>query len=244
MQYYDGDGPIGGRNVSRILRAVVAGLQQDPRRRFSYVEQAYFQVWFETQSPATQAAVRALVASKQLVFLNGGWSMHDESSPSFVDMLDNTAVGQRAIIDNFGADALPTLTWQIDPFGHSAFQGVMSGPSSGYLGVMWGREDAQLKAQSLGIRGYERVWSPSPSLGATSATFAGIFYSGYGPPSSAGRCDGNPTNATCGYANAATDFAALAADIFGNRIRAVRGNDVLLNFGTDFQFENAISASS
>jgi alpha-mannosidase len=115
MQYYQGDGPIGGRNVTRILTAVVAGLLQDPKRRFSYVEQAYFQIWFETQSPATQAAVRGLVASKQLIFLNGGWSMHDEASPSFVDMLDNTAVGQRSIVDNFGITSLPTLTWQIDP---------------------------------------------------------------------------------------------------------------------------------
>lgn len=37
---YQGDGPIGGRNVTRILQAVVAGLLQDPSRRFSYVEQA------------------------------------------------------------------------------------------------------------------------------------------------------------------------------------------------------------
>lgn len=44
MQYFYGTGPIAGRNVSRILRAVVAGLVADPKRRFSYVEQAYFQV--------------------------------------------------------------------------------------------------------------------------------------------------------------------------------------------------------
>ena len=41
--------------------------------------------------------------------------MHDEATPSYVDMIDNTAVGQRAILDNFGQSALPTLTWQIDP---------------------------------------------------------------------------------------------------------------------------------
>ncbi len=39
--------------------------------------------------------------------------MHDEAAPTFVDMLDNTAVGQRAILDNFGASALPRTTWQI-----------------------------------------------------------------------------------------------------------------------------------
>jgi alpha-mannosidase len=112
MQYFQGTGPIQGRNVTRILTAVIAGLLEDPKRRFSYVEQAYFQVFFENQSPEMQATIRGLVASRQLVFLNGGFSMHDEASPSFVDMLDNTAVGQRAILDNFGESALPTVTWR------------------------------------------------------------------------------------------------------------------------------------
>jgi hypothetical protein len=31
---------------------------------------------YETQTPELQAAVRGLVARKQLVFINGGWSMH------------------------------------------------------------------------------------------------------------------------------------------------------------------------
>ena len=37
-------------------------------------------------------------------------SMHDEANPTFVDMLDNTHVGQRAIVDNFGVSALPNVT--------------------------------------------------------------------------------------------------------------------------------------
>ena len=200
-----------------------------------------FQVWFENQPRALQDAVRGLVANKQLVFLNGGFSMHDEASPSFVDMLDNTAVGQRNIATNFGVDHLPTLTWQIDPFGHSAFQGVLSSSLGGYRGVMWGREDAQLKTQSLANRAYERVWLPSPSLGGAAAGFAGIFYNGYGPPSCCGRCQGAATNSSCAYANATTDVAVLAQDLAQNRSAAVRGQEILLNFGTDFQWENAVS---
>jgi hypothetical protein len=56
--------------------------------------------------------------------------MHDEACPSFVDMLDNTHLGQRLIFDSFGV--VPKTTWQIDPFGHSGFQGSMlSSPLSG-----------------------------------------------------------------------------------------------------------------
>ena len=75
MQYFTGEGSYGGRNVTLILDAVVAGLLADPKRRFALVEQAVFQLWFERQSTTVQAGVQGLVKSRQLVFLNGGWSM-------------------------------------------------------------------------------------------------------------------------------------------------------------------------
>jgi hypothetical protein len=107
---------------------------------------------------------------------------------------------------------------------------------------MWGREDAQLKEQSLATRSYERVWLPSKSLGGAAAGYQGIFYNGYGPPSCCNRCgSGGANNSNCGYASAAVDFPTLALDIVDNRIGAVRGNEILLNFGPDFQWENAIS---
>ena len=49
--------------------------------------QAFFQIWYETQPAALQAQVQQLVANKQLTFTNGGWSMHDEANPTYIDML-------------------------------------------------------------------------------------------------------------------------------------------------------------
>ncbi len=241
MQYFDGNGPLGtGRNVTKILTNVIAGLLADPARRFAYVEQAFFQVFYETRTPELRAAIRGLVASRQLVFLNGGWSMHDEASPSYVDMLDNTAVGHRAIATEFGVDALPSITWQIDPFGHSAFQGVLSSPLAGVQGVMWGREPADFKAASRLDRALERVWLPSRSLGADAASFAAVFYDGgYGSPSWNG-CGTGGNVTTCARAAGVRDAVAAGNDVYAARIRAVRGNDVLLNFGGDFTWENAV----
>ena len=91
---------------------MVLGLLENPDRRFIYVEQAFFQRWWSEQTPAKQAQVQGLVASGQLEFINGGWSMHDEACPSFIDMLDNTHLGQRLIFDSFGV--VPKTTWQID----------------------------------------------------------------------------------------------------------------------------------
>ena len=42
--------------------------------------------------------------------------MHDEAAPTYVDMLDNTAIGQRHIAENFGVAALPKITWRTYTF--------------------------------------------------------------------------------------------------------------------------------
>lgn len=87
QQYFDGSGPAEyGQNVTAILGSVIPALAANASRRFSYVEQAYFTMWLESQTPETKALVRQLVASRQLVFLNGGYSMHDEAGPTYVDM--------------------------------------------------------------------------------------------------------------------------------------------------------------
>lgn len=43
----------------------------------------------------------------QLEFINGGWCMHDEAAPSYVDMIANTALGHRLITSQFGVSAAP-----------------------------------------------------------------------------------------------------------------------------------------
>ena len=97
--------------------------------------------------------MRSLVASEQLTFSNGGFTMFDEAGPSYVDMLDQTTLGIRFILSEFGPSgkstfkrkstsvtqgyspndrmapppsniaALPAVNYQLDPFGHSVFEG-------------------------------------------------------------------------------------------------------------------------
>ena len=47
-----------------------------------------------------QTLTQQLVASGQLEFINGGWCMHDEANPSFVDMIDQTTLGELAAISH------------------------------------------------------------------------------------------------------------------------------------------------
>ena len=78
-QYYLGaNNSIQHAAVRHILDTVVEQLQLDANRKFIYVEQAFFQMWWQRQTPQVQQIVRGLVANGQLEFINGGWCMHDE----------------------------------------------------------------------------------------------------------------------------------------------------------------------
>ena len=55
-----------------------------------------------------------LVANKQLIFVNGGWCMHDEAATHYVGMIDQTTLGHQHLLNEFGADGgIPTVAWQL-----------------------------------------------------------------------------------------------------------------------------------
>lgn len=51
--------------------------------------------------------------------------MHDEATPHYIDMIDQTTLGHQFIKQEFGQ--IPRIGWQIDPFGHSAIQAYLLG---------------------------------------------------------------------------------------------------------------------
>ena len=58
--------------MNSIIGATIAELLDNPDRKFIYVEQAFFQRWWEEQTPAKQGQVQGLVGRGQLEFINGG----------------------------------------------------------------------------------------------------------------------------------------------------------------------------
>ncbi len=129
--------------VYYVVDTVVDQLIKNPKRHFIYVETGFFARWWDEQNDARRNVTRALVKNGQLEFINGAWCMHDEASPYYVEMVDQTTRGHQFLKKNFGDDAIPRGTWQIDPFGHSNTEAWLLGAEAGFESLYWGRTDYQ-----------------------------------------------------------------------------------------------------
>jgi alpha-mannosidase len=239
-QYYFGlNNSIQHASVHDILDSVVASLLDNPSRTFTYVEQKFFSMWWERQNDAVKDAVRFLVGNKQLGFVNGGWCMHDEATTHFMGMIDQTTLGHTFLKKELSV--VPSVGWQLDPFGHSATQASLMTSKVGFDALYFGRIDYQdLELRRL-TRECEGLWNSTGGGGGDSTIFWGLTgsYGGnYGAPN--GFCfdqfchDPDLTKIN-NLSKAIVDFL--------HKIRRqsdeTKGNHIMLTMGSDFQYEIA-----
>ena len=235
------------REVFYTIDTVVANLAKDVNRKFIYVETAFFARWWEQASDEKRELARAAVNAGQLEFINGGWCMHDEASPLWTSMMDQTTRGHQFLFKNFGAKATPRGTWQIDPFGHSQTEAWLLGTEAGFESLFWGRMDWQDRTmrykKQQGTDGFEWVWQGSRSLGASSRIFAGnLFGTGNGGYSTWINFDGagaqvndDPARHDWNVDQWVDKFVQDALSQANHTL----GMDQIWACGTDFQYQNA-----
>ncbi|KAG0615017.1 hypothetical protein M758_5G008500 [Ceratodon purpureus] len=227
--------------VQYILDSVVTALEQDPNRKFIYVEQAFFQRWWREQSPAKQYSVKKLVDSGQLEFINGGFCMHDEAATHYVDMVDQTTLGHRFIMDQFGK--VPRIGWQIDPFGHSAVQAYLLGAEVGFDAFFFARADYQDIVKRRKERTMEVIWQGSKSLGASAEIFAGLLTHHYEPPHEFNFDIDSPNSPIQDdpslYGYNVPELVDLFVQYINNQSKEFRTNHIMWTMGDDFAYENA-----
>ena len=71
--YYGSNQGEQDASVQYILDTVIPELQNDPSKRFVYVEIAYFYRWWNEQNESTKQTVRNLVNQGRLEFVIGAW---------------------------------------------------------------------------------------------------------------------------------------------------------------------------
>ncbi len=170
--------------------------------------------------------------------------MHDEANPTYVDMIDQTTLGNRYLLQEFGA--VPSVTWQIDPFGHSATQQSEQTALSGYDSIYFARIDYQDKAKRSKERSLEMMWRSSPSLGASAQSFTGVLYYHYCPPpglnfdmSNDGATPVNLDPRLEGIQPSAQAILETFLQGANEQAAAYEGGHIAFTMGCDFQYEQA-----
>jgi len=244
-QYYTGqNNSIAHAYVHMILDSVVQSLAANENRTFTYVEQAFFVRWWRQQDEKTMNLVKELVKAGRLEFTNGGWCMHDEAAPHYMDMIDQTTLGHKFLMAEFGV--APRTGWQLDPFGHSATQASLLSSEVGFQGLFFGRIDYQDLALRQQHKEAEFVWRASKSLGAKAQVFTGLtgeYRGNYGPPDGfnwdVGQDDepmqDDPNLEDYNVKSRVDEFVAAAL----NQANMTRGNNIMMTMGSDFQYEDA-----
>ncbi|KFK25632.1 hypothetical protein AALP_AA8G139900 [Arabis alpina] len=242
-QYYVGsNNSIQVACVRNVLDSIVPALLADKNRKFIYVEQAFFQRWWNEQSETIKGIVKELIKSGQLEHINGGMCMHDEAAPHYIDMIDQTTLGHRFIVREF--NVTPRIGWQIDPFGHSAVQAYLLGAEVGFDSVFFGRIDYQDRVKRKIEKSLEVIWRGSKSLGSSSQIFAGAFPKNYEPPpggfyyeitDDSPVVQDNPDLFDYNVQERVNAFVAAALD----QANITRTNHIMFTMGTDFRYQYA-----
>ncbi|GMJ04370.1 hypothetical protein like AT3G26720 [Hibiscus trionum] len=241
--YFGGNNTIRGACVQNVLDSVISALLEDHNRKFIYVEMAFFQRWWRQQSNAKKIKVKELVNSGRLEFINGGMCMHDEATPHYIDLIDQTTLGHKYIKDVF--DQIPRVGWQIDPFGHSAVQAYLLGAELGFDSLFFARIDYQDRAKRLKEKTLEVVWQGSKSLGSSSQIFTGIFPRHYDPPDGftfeindvSPPIQDDVLLFDYNVQERVNDFVAAALA----QANVTRTNHIMWTMGTDFRYQYANS---
>ncbi|KAJ9562484.1 hypothetical protein OSB04_007644 [Centaurea solstitialis] len=243
-QYYTGaNNSIRGACVQNVLDSVISALLDDKNRKFIYVEIAFFQRWWNQQSELLKTKVKELVNSGQLEFINGGMCMHDEATPHYIDLIDQTTLGHMFINREFGQK--PRVGWQIDPFGHSSVQAYLLGAEVGFDSLFFARMDYQDRAKRKNEKTLEVVWQGSRSLGSSSQIFTGIFPRHYDPPDGftfeindvSPPIQDDVLLFDYNVQERVNDFVAAAMA----QANVTRTNHIMWAMGTDFRYQYAVS---
>ncbi|CAB0014713.1 unnamed protein product [Nesidiocoris tenuis] len=241
--YYGSKNHIQDAGVQYILDSVIQELSHDRRKRFIYVETAFFWKWWQEQDDAMRHLVKKLVNRGQLEFIGGAWSMNDEAATHYQSIVDQFTWGFKRLSDNFGECGRPRVGWQIDPFGHSRENAAIMA-RLGFDGLFLGRIDWEDKSYRLKNKTMEMIWHTSENDDSDdSELFTGVMYNTYSAPP--GFCFDincqdepiidNPKSPMYNANRRVSTFLQMMVKYS----KAYRTQNVIVTMGDDFMYQSA-----
>ncbi|GKY91492.1 hypothetical protein MPSEU_000121400 [Mayamaea pseudoterrestris] len=246
-------------NVRGIITTTIQSLLENDARTFVFVEMKFFRMWWMEQSDAIKDSVRYLIANEQLSFANGGYSMHDEACAHYIGMVDQTSLGHDFLWQELGY--VPTVGWQLDPFGHSATQANLLTARTGLDALYFGRIDYQDLELRQARRECEGLWdatSSSSRNGSDSSStnssetddrfdptifwgLTGSYQGNYGPPDGFWYDVLTPDNVPLVGMDEPQRVERVTSFLRALQTQADQtlGNHVMVTLGSDFHYSEA-----
>ena len=166
--------------VKFVLDSILDQLQMDPKRKFTYVEMKYFQMWYKNLKEEDKSKVKKLIHSGQLEIVQGGWSATDEACPNYEDMILNMQTGHQFLQREIGVQ--PRVGWMPDAFGHSSANAAMFS-DFGFDSIFMGRIGDEFKEKRRETGELAFIWKPfSKHFGDAKEIYTHIFADSYGTP--------------------------------------------------------------
>ncbi|GMI05851.1 hypothetical protein TrRE_jg12405 [Triparma retinervis] len=113
MKFYFDD------TVHNIYDTVLTALVEDESLKFSVAEIGFFRTWWEKATSTQRADFTRILGEKRFEFVGGGYSQPDEAANDGPALVRNMMNGHTWIAMTFGEEALPTVSWSLDPFGQT-----------------------------------------------------------------------------------------------------------------------------
>lgn len=228
--------------VQYILDTSDSELQMDKKKKFIYVEMAFFYRWWNELDDERKETVRNVINKGRLEFILAGWSMNDEASTHYSAIIDQHTLGFDFLKENFGECGVPKIGWQIDPFGHSREQASIFA-QFGFDGLFFARLDYQDYEKRKSSKTLESMWFGSDSLDDRSSLFTGALYDmTYGPPQGfCFECNGIvPVKDRTDLDDYNADQKVKQfLDIANKQASHFTTNHIMWTMGSDFHYKNA-----
>ena len=102
--------------------------------------------------------MKEFVNKGRFEFVHGGYSLHDEATAHYEDIITNMKVGHDFLLSEF--DVTPSIAWQIDQFGHTAANAALL-KRMGYDYLVFARAPCKLKKTLRDSNNLEFKWKIS-----------------------------------------------------------------------------------
>eukprot|EP00118_Oscarella_pearsei_P004513 m.19488 g.19488 ORF g.19488 m.19488 type:complete len:1215 (+) comp27848_c0_seq1:22-3666(+) len=225
--------------VRWILDTTTQALLNNPQRKFTYVEMAFFARWWEELPNSRRADVLKLIENGQLQINLGGWCMNDEGATTYSADINQMTVG--ALFAHQSLNTRPMVGWHVDPFGHSAVTPSLWA-DIGFNAFGINRIDYRIKDAMKANKGLEFVWRGSKSLGAARDMWIHVMDSHYCSPKECAydanyfvQNDPRLPTYKADIKQEGEAFVVMARE----RLMWYRHNNLLIPFGCDYAHQNA-----